>query len=52
MARFLCVGFVYMIRCGRPAAFMRMYKAQTIAGDNVLCHATVVVSAVCDFSSR
>ena len=45
MARFLCVEFVCMIRCGRPAAFMRLYKAQTI-GDNVLCHATVVVSAI------
>ena len=45
MARFLCVEFVCMIRCGRPAAFMRLYKAQTI-GDNVLCHATVVVRAI------
>ena len=51
MARLLCVGFVWMIRCGRPAAFMRLYEAQTI-GDNVLCHATVVVSAINLLKSR
>ena len=39
----LSYWYVCMVRCGRPAVFVWLYKLHTI-GDHVLSHATVVCS--------
>ena len=51
MTRYFFVGYVCMVQCGRPAAFMYSYKPHTIE-ENVLCYATVVVTGTNLLESR